>query len=136
MEKITLENYLLLAGLKRGKQMETAVAIGAALANARSTQTRPLMDAMNKIGIIDQLTNDYNGIFGNPLKKSTENDIKQGQRTILTIIAYQSANDDQKARMNEVLGNMNATSEDIEDVRQIFRDTGSSPILLNSMPIP
>ena len=126
MEKITLENYLLLAGLKRGKQMETAVAIGAALANARSTQTRPLMDAMNKIGIIDQLTNDYNGAFGNISKKSTENDIKQGQRTILTIIAYQSANDDQKARMNEVLGNMNATSEDIEDVRQIFRDTGAA----------
>ena len=28
--------------------------------------------------------------------------------------------------MNEVLGNMNATSEDIEDVRQIFRDTGAA----------
>ena len=48
--------------------METAVAIGAALANARSTQTRPLMDAMNKIGIIDQLTNDYNGASGIPQK--------------------------------------------------------------------
>jgi geranylgeranyl diphosphate synthase type I len=126
MEQITLENYLLLAGLKRGKQMETAVAIGAALANARSTQIRPLMQAMNKVGVIDQLINDYDGTFGDPTKKSTENDIKQGQRTILTIIAYQSANDDQKARMNEILGNMNATHEDIEEVKQIFIDTGAA----------
>jgi len=126
LEQMTLENYLLLASLKRGKQMETAVAIGAYLANARQSQMLPLMAAMNKIGIIDQLINDFNGTFGDPTRKSTENDIRQGQRTILTTVAYQSANNEQKAILNKVLGNTKATSQEIESVKKVFQDTGAA----------
>jgi geranylgeranyl pyrophosphate synthase len=125
IEKVSLENYLILAGLKRGKQMETAVAMGAALANARESQIQPLMEAMNKIGVIQQLTNDFTGTFGDPKKKSTESDIKQGERTILTIIAYQSANEAQRAILNKILGNAKATPQEIEEVRKVFKETGA-----------
>ena len=62
LEKINLENYLILAD-KRAKQMETAVGLGAIFGNARTSQMEPLMQAMNKIGIISQMVNDIDGSF-------------------------------------------------------------------------
>ena len=123
MDKINLENYLILAD-KRAKQMETAVGLGAIFGNARKSQMQPLMQAMNKIGIIEQMVNDLNGTFGKKTsKKSIDSDIKTGQSTILTVIAYQSANEKQKKVLNSVLGNQNATSEEIDSVREIFKKT-------------
>jgi geranylgeranyl pyrophosphate synthase len=125
LDHLSLENYLILAGLKRGKQMETAVAIGGCLGNARSSQIEPLSEAMNKIGIIDQLINDYTGTFGDGAKKSTDNDIRQGQRNILSIIAFQGATSAQKKVLNSVLGNAEATDDDIENVKKIYREAGA-----------
>ena len=123
LEKINLENYLILAD-KRAKQMETAVGLGAIFGNARTSQMEPLMQAMNKIGIIAQVVNDIDGSFGKKTdKKSLDSDIRSGQSTILTVVAYQSANKKQKKILNTVLGNRNASSEEIESVREIFQVT-------------
>ncbi len=123
LEKINLENYLILAD-KRAKQMETAVGLGAVFGNARKSQMEPLMQAMNKIGIIAQIVNDLDGSFGKKIdKKSLDSDIKSGQSTILTVIAYQSADKKQKKILNKVLGNRNASPEEIESVKDIFKDT-------------
>jgi geranylgeranyl diphosphate synthase type I len=123
LKDITLEDYLILAEYKRGKQMETGALIGAILANARESQIRPLKLAMNKIGIIDQITNDIKGTFGDSSLKSVDNDIIQGQRTILSIIAYQNANKQQKETLISTLGNQNASKDSIEKVREIFKST-------------
>lgn len=125
LEDISLEDFLILSSLKRGKQMETAVGIGALLANARKSQMEPLMQAMNKIGIIDQLINDVKGSFGDPTQKSIDSDIKSGQCTILTVIAYQSASKEQKQILNATLGNVKAQPEEIDKVRTIFKETGA-----------
>ncbi|MCF2141921.1 MAG: polyprenyl synthetase family protein [Candidatus Lokiarchaeota archaeon] len=125
LDQITLEDYLILSALKRGKPMETAVGIGAILGHARSSQLEPLMQAMNKIGIIDQLMNDVKGSFGDPKEKSISSDITSGQCTILTIIAYQSATSEQKEILNSTLGNRSASKEQIEAVREIFKSTGA-----------
>ena len=123
LEKINLENYLILAD-KRAKQMETAVGLGAIFGNVRKSQMEPLMQAMNKIGIISQIVNDIDGSFGKKSnKKSLDSDIKSGQNTILTVVAYQSADKKQKKILNKVLGNRNASSEEIKSVRDIFKDT-------------
>ncbi len=123
LEKINLENYLILAD-KRAKQMETAVGLGAVFGNARKSQMVPLMQAMNKIGIISQMINDLDGSFGKKSnKKSLDSDIKSGQSTILTVVAYQSADKKQKKILNTVLGNRNASSDEIESVKEIFKNT-------------
>ena len=123
LEKINLENYLILAD-KRAKQMETAVGLGAVFGNARKSQMVPLMQAMNKVGIISQIVNDLDGSFGKKSdKKSLDSDIMSGQSTILTVIAYQSADKKQKNILNNVLGNRNASSEEVESVRDIFKNT-------------
>jgi len=123
LEKINLENYLILAD-KRAKQMETAVGLGAIFGNARKSQMEPLMQAMNKVGIIAQIVNDIDGSFGKMSdKKSLDSDIKSGQNTILTVVAFQSADKKQKKILNNVLGNRNASPEEIESVRDIFKET-------------
>jgi len=123
LEKINLENYLILAD-KRAKQMETAVGLGAIFGNARKSQMVPLMQAMNKVGIIAQIVNDIDGSFGKMSdKKSLDSDIKSGQNTILTVVAFQSADKKQKKVLNNVLGNRNASPEEIESVRDIFKET-------------
>ncbi len=125
LDKITLENYLILAD-KRAKQMETAVALGAIFGNARKSQMDPLMKAMNKLGVIEQIQNDLHGSFGDPNLHSIDGDIKSGQSTILTIIAYQNAKQEQKEHLNNTLGNPNATDDQIEAVREIFKNTGAA----------
>ncbi|MHA1520405.1 MAG: polyprenyl synthetase family protein [Promethearchaeota archaeon] len=125
LDQITLEDYLILSSLKRGKQMETAVGIGAILGNARKSQMEPLMQAMNKMGIIEQLINDVEGSFGDPSEKSIDADIRSGQCTILTVIAYQSADKGQRKALDSILGKSDASTEEISKIREIYRATGA-----------
>ena len=124
LDKITLENYLILAD-KRAKQMETAVALGAIFGNARKSQMIPLMSAMNKVGIVEQIQNDISGSFGDPKLHSVDHDIKSGQSTILTIISYQNANKEQRECLNSILGNNQATNDQIKQVLEIYETTGA-----------
>ncbi len=124
LNQISLENYLILAD-KRAKQMETAVGLGAIFGNARQSQMQPLLNAMNKIGIIDQMKNDFEGSFGDPTLRSIDSDIKQGHATILTVLAYQQGTEQNIITLNKTLGNPDATAEEIAEVRDIYRDTGS-----------
>lgn len=124
LNRISLENYLILTD-KRAKQMETAAGLGAILGNARETQMRPLMAAMNKIGVIEQMQNDLNGTFGDAQLHDLDKDIKSGQATILTVLAYQQAEKADCAILDQVLGNNNASSEEVEEVRQVYLRCGA-----------
>lgn len=124
LNQVTLENYLILAD-KRAKQLETAVGLGAIFGNARQSQIDPLIKAMNKIGVIEQMKNDYLGSFGNPDLNSTDYDIKSGQATILTVLAYQQGEDHIRSKLDKILGNLNAAPEDIAEVKDIYKDTGA-----------
>ena len=116
LDKISLENYLILAGLKRGSQRATAAGLGATFGNARKSQWKPLMEAMNKIGIIEQLINDKNGI---------EEDIKSGQASMLPIIAFQSATPEQKELLKKSLGNPEISQGTVERIKGIYNSTGA-----------
>jgi geranylgeranyl pyrophosphate synthase len=124
LDQITLENYLILAD-KRAKQMETAVGLGAVCGNARKSQMEPLKSAMNKIGVIAQMQNDYKGTFGDPKLQSVDSDIKSGQATILTVLAYQQGTEKQKSYLDNIIGNHSVSSEDIDHVKKIYHDTGA-----------
>ena len=124
LNQITLENYLILAD-KRSKQIQTAVGLGAIFGNARKSQINPLVKAMNRIGIIEQMKNDYLGSFGDPTLQSIDSDITSGQATVLNVLAYQQGNKDQKKALSSTLGNINATPEQIEHIKEIYKDTGA-----------
>ena len=126
LDDITLEDYLTVSEWKTSKQFETAAAIGAALADARLSQIKPLKAAMKYLGLSYQIQNDINDTFGNPDLKSIDMDIKERRRNILLITAYRNAGNAQKKEINSILDKTEELQKDqIETIRTIIKDTGS-----------
>ncbi len=126
LDNWSLEDYLEVSELKTSKQFETAAAIGAALADARLSQIKPLKMSMKYIGLAYQIQNDINDTFGNPEMKSIDMDIKERRRNILLITAYQNAGPKQKKEMLSILNSEEELQfEQVEVIRGIIKNTGS-----------
>lgn len=100
---------------------------GAILAGANAEDLIMLSDYAIPGGVAFQIQDDILGSFGDEGKtgKPADSDIKEGKQTLLTHYAYQKANESQKKLMNEVIGNPQASDTQINDVRNIFVETGS-----------
>jgi geranylgeranyl pyrophosphate synthase len=126
LDNSTLEDYLTVSEWKTSKQFETAAAIGAALADARLSQIKPLKTAMKYLGLAYQIQNDINDTFGNPDLKSIDMDIQERRRNILLVTAYRNAGTAQKKEMSTILDTKKElTDEQINSIRNIIKDTGS-----------
>jgi geranylgeranyl diphosphate synthase type I len=126
LDNCTLEDYLMVSEWKTSKQFEASAAIGAALADSRLSQLKPLKAAMKYIGLSYQIQNDINDTFGNPELKSIDMDIKERRRNILLITAYRNAESRQKKEFNSILNTSNELTKDqIESIRDIIKNTGS-----------
>ncbi len=125
LEQITLEEYLIHAQNNRGALYENAVAIASVFANSRPAQICKLREVFNKVGICSQIVNDIQGSFGNKAEKSTSKDIVSGKHTILSIIAYQNGNDEQKELLKSILGKADANADEIERIRSVYVETGA-----------
>lgn len=125
LESVSLEEYLLHAQNNRGALYEHAVGIASVFANSRASQTAKLREVFNKVGVCSQIVNDIQGSFGNKEEKSISKDIVSGKHSILSIIAYQNGNDDQRAILKSILGKSDATSDEIEKVRELYVETGA-----------
>ena len=79
------------------------------------------------VGIAFQIRDDIIGTFGDPEKtgKPVDSDIKGNKKTILVWYAYNHANEREKAVLESVLGNKDATPEEVQQVRDIFVSTGA-----------
>ncbi len=125
LEQVTLEEYLLHAQNNRGALYENAVGIASVFANSRSAQNFKLREVFSKVGVCSQIVNDIQGSFGNKAEKSISKDIISGKHTILSIIAYQNGNDEQKSVLKAILGKADASADEIERIRGIYIDTGA-----------
>jgi len=126
LDNITLEDYLTVSEWKTSMQFETAASIGAALADARLSQIKPLKTAVRFIGLAYQIQNDINDSFGNPALKSIDMDIKERRRNILLITAYRNAGTAQKSEMNQILNSKEEISKNqIDSVRDVIKGTGA-----------
>ncbi len=78
-------------------------------------------------GIAFQLKDDIIGVFGDErvTGKPAGSDIREGKRTLLIVYAYQNGSDEQRKRIEELLGKKDLTREEIEEMREIIRETGS-----------
>jgi len=107
--------------------IEGPLHLGAILAGANKNFLRSLSRFAIPIGIAFQIQDDIIGIFGSRKKtgKSVGADIKEGKKTLLITKALEKANSKQKAVLNSALGNRNITAKEINQVRNIIKDTGS-----------
>ncbi|HYA54524.1 MAG TPA: polyprenyl synthetase family protein [Thermoplasmata archaeon] len=100
--------------------------IGALLGGKRSESLEDLEKFGTNIGIAFQLRDDVLGAgFDAEESGKSSNDLVEGKRTLLVVQAWSKGSEADRSRLARVLGNAQATPEDIERARNVIRETGS-----------
>ncbi|NPD89613.1 MAG: polyprenyl synthetase family protein [Asgard group archaeon] len=124
---VTETQYLSMITGKTAALFEKAARLGAIFAGGTESQIDGLGKYALDAGIAFQIVDDIIGTFGDSriTGKPTNSDIKEGKKTLLLIKAIENANDDQFQIISKVVGNRQATDQEIDEVRTIFKETGS-----------
>ncbi|MBT2405887.1 MULTISPECIES: polyprenyl synthetase family protein [unclassified Streptomyces] len=107
--------------------IERPLHIGAALAGADAGA----MDAFTRyalpLGEAFQLRDDLLGVYGDPsvTGKSRLDDLREAKRTTLVALALRAADDEQAARLRELIGNPLLDERDAAAIREVFAATGA-----------
>ncbi len=106
---------------------ETPLISGAILSEVNNEVLEILKNYSKYAGIAFQLQDDILGVFGDEGKtgKSSNSDLLQGKVTMMYIKAMEVATDLQKQKIGLVWGNEKAEKEQIEEVKEIFKQTRS-----------
>jgi geranylgeranyl diphosphate synthase type I len=121
------ETYLEMIRLKTAILFENSLLIGAAIAGATDSQMNALSEFGVRVGQAFQIQDDILGSFGDEevTGKPTEGDIREGKRTMLVLEAFRRAEPDTRERLEELLGTPDMSSEEVQEVKDIFVDTGA-----------
>ena len=100
--------------------------IGALLGGRPDRTLHDLETFGTNIGIAFQLRDDVLGAgFDADESGKSSNDLVEGKRTLLVVKAWEKGSEADRSRLSRVLGNAQATPEDVERARGVIRDTGS-----------
>ena len=100
--------------------------IGAILGGSRPSRLGDLETFGTNIGIAFQLRDDVLGAgFDAGESGKSANDLVEGKRTLLVVKAWAEGSELDRSRLARVLGNSQATPEDVERARTVIRETGS-----------
>ncbi len=100
--------------------------IGATLGGLSRAGLDDLDSIGTDLGIAFQLRDDVLGAgFDSGASGKSPNDLPEGKRTLLVIRAWADAGETDRTRLARVLGNAQATPEDVERAREVIRSTGS-----------
>ncbi len=125
--KASTEMYLEMIRMKTAILLEKALLIGGILGRASSSQLDALSEFGVKVGQAFQIQDDILGSFGDEelTGKAADGDIKEAKKTMLVIQAAHLCNSTQHERLTQLLGKDGITDEEIQEVRNIFRDSGA-----------
>ena len=106
---------------------ELPLHLGAILAGAGKQALDGLSAYAIPAGVAFQLQDDLLGTFGDQATtgKSAQSDLQEGKRTLLVLMAWQSADAAQRAALARALGNPDATAEDVRSAREVIESTGA-----------
>lgn len=114
--------------------LKTSVLFAAAAAGGAlcGTSKPEYVEAINKfaldMGLGFQMFDDYLGIAGDSSKtgKSVGNDLRKGKCTLMVTYTLEHLKDDAKlSRFKSILGNMDATEDEVREGMQIMKDIGA-----------
>jgi len=107
--------------------VEGPLHLGAILAGANNSFLKKLSNYAIPAGIAFQIQDDTLGVIGDEEKtgKSVGSDIRQGKYTILVAKAFEKSDAKQKNILKNTLGKKNLTKKDLENFRNIIKETGS-----------
>jgi geranylgeranyl pyrophosphate synthase len=125
--KATPEQYMEMIKLKTAVLFEKSLLMGGALAGATESQLNALSEFGIKVGQAFQIQDDILGSFGDEdiTGKSVDGDIREGKRTMLLLETMHRADANQLKRLKGLLKKEPMSSDDVEDVRVLFRETGA-----------
>jgi geranylgeranyl diphosphate synthase type II len=119
---VSLSEYLKMIELKTSVLLASSLHMGAIIGGAGEGNCNHLYEFGKNLGIAFQIQDDYLDAFGDPEKfgKTAGGDIKQNKKTFLLIHALETATENQKEELNDLLhGN---TDDKVQRVLKIFRD--------------
>jgi len=128
-DSISVDEIKEMQYLKTGVLFEFACVTGARLALGKMEDE--LVDKIREYaklaGTAFQIQDDIIGLVGDPgdVGKPIGSDILEGKRTIIAVHAINNANEEQSKTLHAILGNENATEDDIASCLQIMKDIGS-----------
>jgi len=101
--------------------------VGAGAAGGSPEQIRTLATFGVLCGEAFQLRDDLLGVFGDSslTGKSTDDDLREGKRTLLVALAYQAANPAQRALLQAGIGDPALTADGVAQLREVLRQTGA-----------
>lgn len=126
-ETTTTETYLQMVRMKTAVLFDRSLMMGAAVARATESQLSALEEFGIKVGKAFQIQDDILGSFGDEEKlgKSSSGDIREGKKTMLVFEVYAKADAKQREEFDRLLGKSGITDDEIERVRELFRETGA-----------
>ena len=125
---VSEEVYLETIRLKTSVLFAAAAAGGALAGGADEKTVKALHEYAMALGLGFQIFDDYLGIAGDSSKtgKSVGNDIRKGKCTVMVTHAMRSIKDEKTlAEFKRILGNLDATEDEITKARKILEESGS-----------
>ncbi len=128
--ELTEDKIVHMLRLKTGVLYEFAGMAGALIGLNRpdfeDDRVRAIKSFAGKCGTAFQLQDDILGVAGdeNTLGKPVGSDIREGKMTVIMCEALKNADDAQRGRILEVLGNRHADAQQVAEVTRLVQDLG------------
>ena len=122
------ERALRVASLKSARySVEQPLVIGAALADATPAQHRALRDFGHPVGMAFQLRDDVLGVFGDErlTGKPSGDDLREGKRTVLVAYAREAVSPDDRAILDQRLGDPTLDDAQISALQTMIVSSGA-----------
>ncbi len=125
--RTSVDTYMEMIRLKTAVLFEKSLLMGAVMAGATQSQLNALSEFATKVGEAFQIQDDVLGSFGDEsvTGKSVDGDIREGKKTMLVVKVYEHGSTEHTAVLDGLLGNKGMTRDEVERVRQVFRDSGA-----------
>lgn len=103
------------------------LALGGLIAGAPRSKREALKQYAMPLGIAFQIQDDILGVFGDAEKtgKPAGSDIREGKKTLLVLETLKRGNAQQQKLLLRTLGNERLKPQELDAVRDIFRETGA-----------
>jgi geranylgeranyl diphosphate synthase type I len=124
---VSEEEYFEMIRKKTAVFFQYAAEAGAILGGANSEQSNALNQYGLNLGLGFQIWDDYLDLSSDleTLGKDIGNDIRNGKKTLIACHSLKNAKGEDKKILDKIFGNLNATDEQVKNVYNLFRKTGS-----------
>lgn len=125
---VTRDDILSIHRLKTAHySFDGPIRMGLALGGASATTLNTVASFTLPVGIAFQIQDDLLGLFGSEVElgKPVTSDVEEGKQTLLIVFAREEANENQRVRLDALLGKSTMSLGELEEVRAIVEVTGA-----------